>query len=318
MAAVATLVVHGGAGRLPRDVSPEVIDAGLESALTAGWAALSQGGSGVDAVASAVRALEDDPVFNAGTGSILTAAGTVELDAAIMDGNGLRVGAVAAVTDLRNPIDLARAVMDDGRHVLIVGRGASRFAAEHRLPLIDPIELVNAARSPKAGDGDTVGAVCLDGSGHLAVAVSTGGTPGQLAGRVGDSPICGAGFYADDLAGAACATGEGEGFIRIVACKRVADLLAAGAGPQAAADQVIEELGTRVRARGGLIVVDRAGTVGIAHNSAHMSWAWRDDQGGGRWSDPLPDPTSVQQHEASRLAARPLRAGRTASTDTTP
>lgn len=277
-----TLVVHGGAGRLDRRARRAEIDAALERALGAGFDAA--GGGALDAAVAAVQVLEDDPLFNAGTGAVLTATGGVELDAGVMVAAGLRTGAVAGVTDFANPVELARAVMEDGRHVLLSGAGASRFGIDCGLAPIDPARLVGATRRQDGSLGGTVGAVCRDDRGALAVAVSTGGTAGKLPGRVGDSALCGAGFYAD-LAGAACATGHGEDFVRLVGCRRAVELLAGGMDAQTAADRLIEELEARVNGLGGIIVVDSAGRPGVAHNAPYMSWAWRTAGGSARWSD---------------------------------
>ena len=279
---MATLLVHGGAGRLDPSAPRAGLDAGLERALDEGFRAL--GGGALAAAVAAVRVLEDDPGFNAGTGAVLTSAGTVELDAGVMEAQGLRSGAVAGVADVANPVELACAVMEDGRHVLMTGAGASRFAAGRGLVRVDPARLVAAARHPGAGEGGgTVGAVCRDDQGGLAAAVSTGGTAGKLPGRVGDSAICGAGFYAD-LAGAACATGQGEGFVRLAACRRALEMLEAGMDAPTAARRLIEELQSRVSGAGGIIVVDASGSPGVAFNTSHMPWAWRRDGERSSWS----------------------------------
>ena len=277
---MATLIVHGGAGRRNPGIRRETFDAGLDRALVAGLSALDDGA--LAAAVAAVEALEEDPVFNAGIGAVLTSAGTVELDAGVMEAEGLRVGAVAMVTDCAHPVRIARALLDDGRHVLLAGAGASRFAAERGLPLIDPEELRRAARPGTASPAGTVGAVCRDRQGRLAVAVSTGGTAGKLPGRVGDSAVCGAGFYADSP-GAACATGHGEAFVRLAGCRRAVELMAAGIEAQPAAERVIAELGSRAGGQGGLIVVDAAGRPGVAHNSPHMTWAWHSGTASARW-----------------------------------
>ena len=190
---------------------------------------------------------------------------------------------MTGVTDFANPVELARAVMEDGRHVLLSGAGASRFGIECGLAPTDPARLAGAARRHDGSLGGTVGAVCRDDRGGLAVAVSTGGIAGKLPGRVGDSALCGAGFYAD-LAGAACATGHGEDFVRLVGCRRAVELLAGGMDAQTAAGRLIEELEARVNGQGGIIVVDAAGRPGVAHNAPHMSWAWRTTGGSARWS----------------------------------
>lgn len=268
---MATLIVHGGAGPLP-SLPPEELDAGLQRALDAGFRAI--GGGALAAAVAAVSALEDDPRFNAGTGAVMTSSGSVELDAGVMEAAGLRTGAVTGLTDLANPVLVARLVLEDGRHVLLSGAGASRFAAERGMTGGDRERLLAAARRGVAQIGGTVGAVCRDGVGMLAVAVSTGGTAGKLAGRVGDSAICGAGFYADS-AGAACATGEGEAFVRLGGCRRAVEMMAGGINASSAAARLIEELEERVGGRGGIIVVDAEGRSGAAHNTPAMPWARR-------------------------------------------
>jgi beta-aspartyl-peptidase (threonine type) len=280
---VATIVVHGGAGARPAE-GPEAAAAreGCARALALGHAILLGGGGALDAVQAAVRALEDDERFNAGRGSALTREGTVEMDAAIMSGAGLRLGGVAAVSGVRNPIDLARAVLDDGEHALLVGEGALAFAREAGVALCSPDFHVTerargdlareiARRSRPAGGG-TVGAVAVDAFGHLAAATSTGGLVGQRVGRVGDSPLPGAGTYADDEAGAASATGHGERIMQVALTKTAIELLRGGRPAQEAAAAALATL-DRVSGRGGLIVVDRAGGVGVAFNTTSMSWA---------------------------------------------
>ena len=271
------LVVHGGAGNLRPDVDPAAVDAGLTRALDAGLAAAS--GGALAAVVAAVRVLEEERVFNAGTGACLTSAGTVELDAAVMRGDTLATGAVATVENLPNPVEAALAVLEDGRHVLLAGPGASAFARSRGVATCDPAELVRHARGAAVHNADTVGAVCRDATGLVAVAVSTGGIDGKLPGRVGDSPLCGCGFYADSERGGACATGQGEAFIRRVVCKRIVDLMGDGSSAQQAAATAVGELGGRGGGTGGVIVVSAAGEVGIAHSTPHMSWAWRRGDG---------------------------------------
>jgi L-asparaginase / beta-aspartyl-peptidase len=230
-----------------------------------------------------VRALEEDERFNAGRGACLTREGTVELDAGIMSGDGLRVGAAAAVTGVRNPIDLARRLLDEGEHALLVGAGALAFARERGLALCPPdFHITDAARTELArslartvapvGGGGTVGAVALDAHGHVAAATSTGGMVGKRPGRVGDSPLPGAGTYADDEAGAASATGHGERIIQVALTRAAIDLLRTGLAPGAAAPRALATL-DRVGGRGGIILVDRRGGIGAAFNTTSMSWA---------------------------------------------
>src|SRR5512133_2624665 len=233
------IIVHGGAGDLgPADpASSGGADAprleGVRRACAAGWEILRAGGSALDAVEAAVRALEDDPTVNAGTGATLGAAGDVEVDASIMDGTGLHCGAVAAVRDVRNPVSLARAVMEKSEHVLLAGDGASLFAREVGIPpyanalLVTPRQRARweAARRGGGGTGHgTVGAAARDAAGHLAAATSTGGTSMKRPGRVGDTPIPGCGTYADDALAAVSCTGHGERIIQLTLARHAADL----------------------------------------------------------------------------------------------
>jgi beta-aspartyl-peptidase (threonine type) len=268
----AALVVHGGAGN-PPETELAQRQAAVERGLDAGWASIKDGA--LAAVVAAVRRLEDEPILNAGIGACLNSDGVIELDAGVMVGDGLRAGGVAAVTDVRHPVDLAQAIMEDGRHVLLAGDGASRFAREHGVETCDPKVFLTSRQLARWQVGDTVGAVARDAGGRFAVAVSTGGRPGKLPGRVGDSPIPGAGFYADDRRGAACATGEGEGFMRLLLCHHLVIELAHGYTAQSAADGAVQYLEQKTGGRGGLIVIDAQGEVAAAHNTPYMAWAKR-------------------------------------------
>jgi beta-aspartyl-peptidase (threonine type) len=265
------LVIHGGAGSMrPGQLDPEqerCARAGLEAALEAGSAMLARGSSALDAVEAAVRVLEEDPCFNAGRGSVLTAAGCIELDAAVMDGRNRQAGAVAGLRTTRAPVSLARLLLEEGPHVFLSGRGADEFARDHGFEQVDNSWFEVAERRRQldellASDGfddevkyGTVGAVAVDRDGHVAVATSTGGLTAKRWGRVGDSPLIGAGTYADDRAAAVSATGSGEYFIRAVAAHQLAERVRIGGEPlQAALDAVladIQELG----GKGGLIAV---------------------------------------------------------------
>ncbi|PJF36468.1 MAG: hypothetical protein CUN49_05225 [Candidatus Thermofonsia Clade 1 bacterium] len=264
------LVVHGGAG-LMATRNHEAVMARCREAVAAGLARLREGDSALNAVELATRVLEDDPLFNAGYGSTLNRDGQVQMDALIMDGN-FRIGAVAAVSRVKNPISLARRVMEATPHHLLVAEGAERFAAEQGIPLVPPETLI-APPGAESADGDTVGAVALDALGNVAVAVSTGGVRGKLAGRVGDSPLPGAGGWADNALGAACATGLGEGIIRALLTFRAVTLLEERA-PQAAAQAALAILEQKFKGEGGLILLDRRGAVGVAHNTPFMPVAW--------------------------------------------
>jgi L-asparaginase / beta-aspartyl-peptidase len=287
------LIVHGGAWDIP-DAAVDRCRAGCRRAYEAGWAVLDGGGTALDAVEAAIVALEDEPVFDAGIGSHLNRAGRVQLDAILMEGSKLGAGAVAAVERIRNPIRLARLLLDAGEPMFLVGAGAEEFAAEQGLPLCRPEELVTASEraaweqcrrqshSPLAHFGHshgTVGAVACDASGHLAAGTSTGGTCCKRPGRVGDSPLIGCGCYADDEAGAASSTGWGEAIMKIVMAKMAVDLLRASQEPQAAAEKCVVVLGERAKGTGGLILIDRRGGIGAAFTTPRMAFAYRDAEG---------------------------------------
>jgi beta-aspartyl-peptidase (threonine type) len=283
-ARLATVLVHGGAGKWERD--PAQLAAAVracEGAARAGHDALAAGGSALDAVEAAVRLLEDAPMLNAGRGSYPNSAGIVELDAMIMDGATLRVGAVAAVQRVRNAVGLARRVMTDTPHAILAGEGASAFADSIGFPRCANQDLLAALKSLTAPAGsDTVGAVAVDDAGNVAAATSTGGIPNKMPGRVGDSPIAGAGAYADNARGAVSATGDGEAFIKLVISKRVCDDMAAGMTAQAACEAAVRLIGERLDASGGLIAIDRAGRIGVAFNTQAMPWAWASAHGATR------------------------------------
>ena len=269
------LVIHGGAGAM-RPVHgdedhEERARQGLRNALEAGSAILKNGGSAVDAVEAAVRVLEDDPCFNAGRGSTLNAQGIVELDAAIMDGENRRAGAVAGVRTTRAPISLARTLMERGPHVFLSYEGADRLAIEVGLEQVDNSWFVTGERRrqldellEKGGfDADvkygTVGAVAVDTNGHVAAATSTGGLPAKQWGRIGDSPLIGAGTYADDRSAAVSATGSGEFFIRAVAGHQLGERVRlAGETLQDALDGTLEDI-KQLGGLGGLIAVSPSG-----------------------------------------------------------
>jgi L-asparaginase / beta-aspartyl-peptidase len=276
------MIVHGGAGDI-EDSRTEIAQAGCGEAALVGWHVLQAGGSALDAVEAAVRSLEDHPNFNAGTGACLTTDGNIQLDAGIMDGHALSVGAVADVELIKNPISLARKVLESP-HVLLVGQGAQQFAQEQGISLCRLEDLMTErqykkwkeATSKASADEEkhgTVGAVALDTFGTLAAATSTGGIQNKYPGRVGDSPLIGCGFYADENAAISC-TGHGEDFIRLLIAKRAADFVARGDVARDAVQAAIAVLGARATGTGGLIVVDRLGNVGFAWNSRHMSHAY--------------------------------------------
>ena len=323
------LIVHGGAGAMPRD-RYDAARAGCRKAAEAGWRVLREGGSALDAVQAAIVALENDPGFNAGTGAVLTSEGQAQLDAGIMDGETLNAGAVAGVERIKNPIVLARAVLASP-HVLLMGAGAESFATGAGIALCDPAELVtqtqfrrwqqgyrhgddvdvgpltsytaaeqapapgngrgkrgtgssNGVRAGAAADGapvhsdaekhGTVGAVAVDARGNVAAGASTGGIGSKHPGRIGDTPIAGAGFYAENGLGGVSSTGRGEDFIRLVLARRALDYIGGGMSAQAAASAAIQLLGERVHGDGGLILLDGEGRVGYARNTPTMAHAF--------------------------------------------
>jgi beta-aspartyl-peptidase (threonine type) len=311
------MIVHGGAWAIP-DEQVESHLAGCRAALSVGWALLSQGGSALDACEAAVRIMEDDPIFDAGTGAVLTAAGEVELDAALMDGRSLRYGAVANLRRVRNPITLARHVLS-GPGTFLVGAGAEQFAVAHGVALIENSALIvereqrlweewraaQAAGTPQGdsaapaqvaeaslehaaqsalGGHDTVGAIALDAEGNMVAANSTGGTPFKLPGRVGDTPMVGCGLYADDQSGAAVCTGWGESIVRVALARRAVELLERGLPPQSAAELAVRTLARRVSGgSGGCIILTPDGRVGLAWNTRRMAYAYRQQGGEPAW-----------------------------------
>ncbi len=295
------LVVHGGLRESPPPAEEMgLYRRGVSEAAAAGWQVLMSNGGALDAVEAAVCALEDNPVFNAGRGAALTEEGTVELDAAIMEGGELRCGAVAAVAGIAHPVTLARRVMEDGRHVLLAGEGARQFARAAGVPECDPATLVTerrrrdwqarrVARSASADDlGGTVGAVALDERGLIAAATSTGGTTAKLPGRVGDSPLIGCGTYADNTVGGVSCTGDGEAIIRVVLACRLIDAMAAGGDPEAACRAPLRQVRGRGRGSAGAIVVTAGGATWfgasdgwmpvavITSDRAEPWWPWPD------------------------------------------
>ncbi len=275
----ASIIVHGGAGPL-REKHVEPARAGCREAAMAGWDVLKNGGAALDAVVAAVTCLENNPVFNAGTGAALNADGVVQLDASIMNGEDLRAGAVAAVERVRNPIQLARMVLEDGRHVLLVAAGAERFARDQGVPVCDPSELITERRLKRwEAKHGTVGCVARDAQGRFAAGTSTGGISGMLPGRVGDSPQIGSGTYASDVGGVSC-TGIGEDIIRVVLAKWAVDRLASGVDATQAAKAAMELFVCRTSSEAGLIVIDNHSRAGFAHNTSHMPVAWVTGDGG--------------------------------------
>ena len=291
------LAIHGGAGTIsPEQITPEMerdLRTGLQRSLDAGHAILKNDGSSLDAVVAAVRVLEDDPLFNAGRGAVFTSAGTHEMDAAVMDGRTLMAGAIGAVRRIRNPIDLARAIMERSPHVMLVGESAEDFAREIGLEIVEQkyffteqrwqaLERVRATRTELLSEADrhgTVGAVALDQSGNLAAATSTGGNTNKWPGRIGDTSIIGAGTYANNQTCAVSATGDGEFFMRAVAAHDVSALMEYGRlNLAAAARAVIDKVGA-LGGTGGLIAIDREGNIALPFNTTGMYRACVDVDG---------------------------------------
>ena len=289
------IAIHGGAGTLPRkDMSDERrarYEAGLKSALDAAALVLEAGGTSVEAVTRAVVVLEDNPLYNAGRGAVFTYDGKNELDASIMDGRNLDAGAISGVTHIKNPIELARAVMEQSEHVMLAGSGAEEFALGHGFSLVPQSYFYTEERwlqLERIREGDkglspltishigTVGAVALDAHGHLAAATSTGGMTGKRYGRIGDSPLIGAGTYADDRACAVSATGHGEVFIRsAVAHDICARMRYAGRTLKNAVHEVVQQELPPRHGEGGVIAIDAKGNIEMEFNSEGMFRASR-------------------------------------------
>jgi len=292
------IAIHGGAGSMPRHLLTESQEkhyrTSLAAALDAGYGVLERGGSSLDAVSTAVRLLEDDPLFNAGCGAALTRDGAAELDAAIMDGRQQRAGAVACVRNVKNPIDLARRVMESTRHVLLVGTGAEEFAAEEgfvpvpntyfqtddRRRQLESTQRGHHASELVGSPQGTVGAVALDSAGNLAAGTSTGGMTNKRAGRVGDSPIIGAGTYAKNGVCAVSATGHGEYFMRAVVAYHICNAVEfRGLSLEDAAREMLRTILPGLGGTGGIIAVNVSGQVVMDFNSEGMFRGARDSTG---------------------------------------
>jgi L-asparaginase / beta-aspartyl-peptidase len=300
------LAIHGGAGTIERSqMTPErerEYRVGLERALTAGYEILKRGGSSLDATEAAVRVFEDDPHFNAGKGSVFTSSGTNEMDAAIMDGRTLAAGAVASLKHIKNPISLARLMMEKSGHVMMDGEGAEEFAKENGIVLVDQkyfftqerwdalqkIKAAEKSRTSGAGktfvitDQDrhgTVGAVALDRNGNLAAATSTGGTTNKRPGRIGDTPVIGAGTYANNATCAVSGTGDGEYFIRATVGRDVSALMEyRGLSLKDAAQMALDKV-AKLGGTGGLIAIDHQGNITLPFNTAGMYRGYVDPSG---------------------------------------
>jgi beta-aspartyl-peptidase (threonine type) len=296
------LIVHGGAWDIPDDAI-DACKSGCHRALAAGWSILARGGSALDAIEAAIMVLEDDPVFDAGYGSHLNFDGRVECDAIVMNGATLRAGAAATLQRIKNPIQVARKILENCPHMMLVAEGAERFAKEQGIKLCKPEELVSeaewvawqkckedthAAEHHRGHEQGTVGAVALDANGNLFAATSTGGTCCKLPGRVGDSPLIGCGCYADSEAGGVSCTGYGEAIMKVVLAKSTVDFLRRPAtcvdtppgiscgtsSADLAAREAIHLLAKRTHATGGLILLDCHGNPGYAFNTPRMAFGY--------------------------------------------
>lgn len=295
-----SLIVHGGAWDIPEEALAGC-RAGVHRALETGKEILARGGSALDAVEAAIVVLEDDATFDAGTGSHLNRDGRVQLDAILMDGSSLKAGSVAAVERIKNPIRLARKILESSQHMMLVGAGAELFAQENGMPLCDPQDLVmdreriawrecsrsrHAAKNHFGHQHGTVGAVARDSKGRIAAGTSTGGTCCKFPGRVGDSPLIGCGCYADEEAGGVSCTGYGEAIMRIVMAKTAVEMLRgpvapqrdverrSGLSPLVTAKECIRLLELRGGGTGGLILLDRAGRPAAAFSTSRMAYGY--------------------------------------------
>lgn len=297
-----SMAIHGGAGTLVKGLMTAQLEASykaaLETALNAGYAILEAGGTALDAVECAVKLLEDTPLFNAGKGSVFTAEGTHEMDAAIMDGSNVKAGAVSLITGIKNPVALARDIMDHSYHVFLAGEGAMTFAKSRGHEVLEPLYFYDEVRYQqwqgikdsdqfqldhsvkKDGKFGTVGAVACDQHGNTAAATSTGGMTNKKWGRVGDSPMIGAGTYANNATCAVSCTGSGEYFIRGVVAYDVSCLMEyKGLTLQEAADEVIQNRILKIGGDGGLIAVDAQGNIAMPFNTEGMYRAFRTSEG---------------------------------------
>jgi len=272
---MATIIVHGGAGAWPEGRRPQASE-GCVMAAQAGHSVLLQSGSALDAVEQAVVILEDEPIFNAGRGSHFNKAGHVEMDSLICDGAELNFGAVAAIRNVSNPINVARMVMELTEHCMLAGHGATTFAHANGVPFCRDDELYGMRLPPTPGD--TVGAVALDDNGVIAAATSTGGTGNKHPGRVGDSPLLGCGGFADELCGIS-ATGDGEALMRMTFASAAAAAIRSGAPIDVAIDDVLASMRDRVNGEGGAIGIDQNGTIAACWNTAFMPWASINSEG---------------------------------------
>jgi beta-aspartyl-peptidase (threonine type) len=302
------IAIHGGAGTIAKAIMTDEKAAGiravLQASIQAGYKVLKAGATSTEAVVAAINVMEDSPLFNAGKGAVYNAAGEHEMDASIMEGAGLNAGAIASVSQIRNPIDLSLKVMTESEHVMLMGEGAEEFARQQGFEMMDPAYFhtdfrwqqlqrikTKEANEVKAGEPEvktedqqdqwfsTVGAVALDQGGNLAAGTSTGGTSNKRWGRVGDSPIIGAGTYANNKSCAVSATGHGEYFIRHVVAYNICNRVELGTPLAEAADTVVNGVLVEAKGEGGVIAIDRAGNIAMPFNSEGMYRASIDTNG---------------------------------------
>jgi len=283
------ILVHGGAWDIPTNMHQAHLE-GINAALQVGQQILSKTNDSLQTIIEVVKCLENDSTFDAGTGSFLNSAGQVEMDAGIMVGKDLSVGAVAAIQNVRNPIEISNNIRENTQHIMLVGEGATSFAHENGFEDVPTEELlvgrekelyqklkeqkdlkIKSFFENKNSDRDTVGAVVINDNGEIVAGTSTGGTPHKLQGRVGDSPIIGSGFYADDNVGGISATGWGEGIMRVMLAKNAADFVKQGMPAQKSAELAINEMYDRISGEGGLILIDRLGNYACAYNTPFMA-----------------------------------------------
>lgn len=314
------ILVHGGAGFWRTDIRRAIV--GVRRAAFSGSNLLATGRSAIDAVEAAVSVMEDDPTFNAGKGSSLTFAGTVEMDAAIMDGRNLSAGAVALLHNVKNPVQVARLVMEKTDHVLLAGRTAENLAKAYSLPMANLVTLKRRrmlSRMKRGTKGarlewvrrnpqslrehpeilmhDTVGAVAMDSSGSFAAAASTGGTMMKLPGRIGDTPQIGSGVYSDNQSGAATVTGLGEVAIRLTLSKAVCTMMEEGISAKRAAEVAIMAASKRLKGEAGVIAIDVHGRIAAVHNTPYLPWAF--------WASGMRSPKAASHgRRVSRLRYR--------------
>ncbi|HAA55999.1 MAG TPA: peptidase T [Myxococcales bacterium] len=290
------MIVHGGAWNIPDAEWKPHLD-GVNKALMLGMESLHAGGHALDAVIRAITYLEEDPVFDAGVGSVLNEAGRVQMDAGLMCGTTLQVGAVAAVETCHSAIEAAHLVLQDDRAVFLVGEGADQFARSRGAAQRDPEALIISRERERFSHceqldqdalaeylredmvGDTVGAIALDAEGHIVAGNSTGGTTYKYVGRVGDSPLPGAGFLADNTLGGVCCTGWGEYIIRSTLASRVMGLMAVDVPAMSAAQSAVDVMVERLQGKAGVICLHRDGGIGAAHSTPRMAWAGIDAKG---------------------------------------